>query len=289
MDFLILIKNGCENLTATVSPSIDSLGLHLVLSLAAIMLSWYGVQEALAAAHGGPGFHMGKFLNFFMLLTFAYCFVAFYDGRIPGLGTSLKGYISGGTIAWWTTLAAIPPGGSGPCTHCRRSKWTIFPSFTEPYQTALHLHRTDHAQCSLRIDRGHHRVWRDRRHDHWLLGPVFIPWMVFEKTDFLFWGWLKAFLGFEFYKVVAAATMYVMSHLLVTYMTSGAMNVMTWEACHAYAQFVRTVLRHWLHSAQDSRHDRLSFLRPHRRSRRRGVTIYQRHCVHEIGVPHVPH
>ena len=97
MDFLILIKNGCDNLTATVSPSIDTLGLHLVLSLAAIMLSWYGVQEALSAAHGGPGFHMGKFLNFFMLLTFAYCFVAFYDGSIPGLGTSLKGFISGGT------------------------------------------------------------------------------------------------------------------------------------------------------------------------------------------------
>ena len=58
-----------------------------------------------------------------------------------------------------------------------------------------------------------------------LLGPVFIPWMVFEKTDFLFWGWLKAFLGFEFYKVVAAATMSVMSHLLITYLTSGAMNV----------------------------------------------------------------
>ena len=58
-----------------------------------------------------------------------------------------------------------------------------------------------------------------------LLGPVFIPWMVFSKTDFLFWGWLKAFLGFEFYKVVAAATMSVMSHLLITYLTSGAMNV----------------------------------------------------------------
>ena len=58
-----------------------------------------------------------------------------------------------------------------------------------------------------------------------LLGPVFIPWMVFDKTDFLFWGWLKAFLGFEFYKVVAAATMSVMSHLLITYLTSGAMNV----------------------------------------------------------------
>ena len=55
--------------------------------------------------------------------------------------------------------------------------------------------------------------------------PVFIPWMVFDKTAFLFWGWLKAFVGFEFYKVVAAATMSVMSHLLIAYFTSGAMNV----------------------------------------------------------------
>ena len=97
MDFLILIKNGCDSLTATVSPSIDTLGLHSGLSLAAIMLSWYGVQEALAAAHGGPGFHMRKFFKFYVALTFAYCFVAFYDGSIPGIGTSLKGYISGGT------------------------------------------------------------------------------------------------------------------------------------------------------------------------------------------------
>jgi hypothetical protein len=27
MDFLILIENGCENLTATVAPSVDALGL----------------------------------------------------------------------------------------------------------------------------------------------------------------------------------------------------------------------------------------------------------------------
>jgi hypothetical protein len=49
--------------------------------------------------------------------------------------------------------------------------------------------------------------------------------MVFDKTDFLFWCWLKAFLGFEFYRVVAAATMSVISHLLISYLTSGGMNI----------------------------------------------------------------
>jgi hypothetical protein len=93
MDFLILIKNGCENLTATVSPSIDALGLRMVIALATIMLVWYGVQEALASAQGGPGFSLAKFISFFVLITFAYCFVKFYDSSIPGIGYSLKGFI----------------------------------------------------------------------------------------------------------------------------------------------------------------------------------------------------
>jgi len=50
-----------------------------------------------------------------------------------------------------------------------------------------------------------------------MLGPVFIPFLVFDKLDWLFWGWLRAYLGFSFYKVVAAATMNVLSHVLTHY------------------------------------------------------------------------
>ena len=98
MDFLILIKNGCDNLTATVSPSIDCpRACGWSIALATIMLVWFGVQEALASAQGGPGFSLAKFISFFVLITFAYCFVKFYDSSIPGIGYSLKGFISGGT------------------------------------------------------------------------------------------------------------------------------------------------------------------------------------------------
>jgi type IV secretory pathway VirB6-like protein len=50
-----------------------------------------------------------------------------------------------------------------------------------------------------------------------LLGPIFIPFLVLDKLDWLFWGWLKAYLGFSFYKVVAAATLNVLSHVLTNY------------------------------------------------------------------------
>ncbi len=61
------------------SPTIDVIGMRMLLGLATIMMVWFGVQEALASAHGGPGFSMGKFLNFVMLLSFAYAFVYYYD------------------------------------------------------------------------------------------------------------------------------------------------------------------------------------------------------------------
>jgi type IV secretory pathway VirB6-like protein len=200
MDFLILIKNGCDNLTATVAPSVDALGLRMILSLATIMLVWFGIQEALASAQGGPGFSLGKFLSFFVLITFAYSFVKFYIG-------------SDSTQEVQNTI------------HTALSKvGTMSPSLTEPY-TLLCTYTVQIILSILTALIGVIIAYGAIGATIiGLLGPVFIPWMVFDKTEFLFWGWLKAFVGFEFYKVVAAATLSVMSHLLITYLTSGANN-----------------------------------------------------------------
>lgn len=96
MGILNWIIQGCDSLTAEAAPSVDALGLHICIALATIMLVWFGVQESLASAHGGPGFSMARFLNFFMLITFAYVMVKFYDNTIPGVGYSLRGFINGG-------------------------------------------------------------------------------------------------------------------------------------------------------------------------------------------------
>lgn len=226
MDFLILIKNGCDNLTATVSPSVDAIGLHMVLALATIMLVWFGVQEALASAHGGTGFNIARFLEFFVLITFAYCFVRFYDGAIPGIGYSLKGFISGGTSSLVDYIGTDATQTVQTTIHTALSKvGALSPSLTEPY-TLLCVYTV---QVILSILTGLIGViiayGAIGATVIGLVGPVFIPWMVFGKTEFLFWGWLKAFIGFEFYKVVAAATLSVMSHLLIEYFTSGASNV----------------------------------------------------------------
>ena len=225
MDFLILIKNGCDNLTATASPSVDALGLHMVLSLATIMLAWFGIQEALASVHGGSGFNLAKFVSFFLLITFAYSFVKFYDSSIPGIGYSLKGFVSGGTSSLVDYIGNNSTQEVQDTIHAALGKvGTMSPSLTEPYTllctyTVQVILSVLTALIGVIIAYGAIGATIVG-----LVGPVFIPWMVFDKTEFLFWGWLKAFVGFEFYKVVAAATLSVISHLLITYLTSGANN-----------------------------------------------------------------
>ena len=48
-----------------------------------------------------------------------------------------------------------------------------------------------------------------------LLGPVFIPFFIVPKMEWLFWGWFKAFLQYSFYPVVANAYLYVFGSMLV--------------------------------------------------------------------------
>ena len=171
MDFLILIKNGCDNLTATVAPSVDSLGLRMVLALATIMLVWFGVQEALASAQGGPGFNVGKFLNFFLLITFAYCFVKFYDGSIPGIGYSLKGFVSGGTSSLVDYIGSDSTQEvQNTITHRTESDRNAVAFVYRTVYASLHIYRSGHPQHSDCAHRRHHRLRRDRSYDYWLAG-----------------------------------------------------------------------------------------------------------------------
>ena len=49
-----------------------------------------------------------------------------------------------------------------------------------------------------------------------MIGPVFIPWFIVPKMDWLFWGWLKAFIGFSFYQVIASAFIFVFAEVLTS-------------------------------------------------------------------------
>jgi hypothetical protein len=223
MGFTLLnfIAEQCQSLTTSTAPTIDAMGLRIVLSLATIMLVWFGIQEALASAQGGQGFNMARFLNFFLLITFAYTFVLYYDSSIPGIGYSLKSFISDGT----TDLANII-GHDATASMLQSIDASLQKSgpgmamFTAPYMMVAYLVN----QISLAVLAALISViiayGEIAAAIIGLLGPIFIPFLVIEKLEFLFWGWLKAFLSFSFYKVIAAATMSILGHLFMAYSTN---------------------------------------------------------------------
>jgi type IV secretory pathway VirB6-like protein len=219
MDLLSWITQACDNLTSTAASSVDAIGLHICISLATIMLVWFGGQEALASAQGGPGFSMAKFLNFFMLITFAYVMVKFFDSTIPGIGYSLKGFVNGGAQQIVDLVGT--DSASTILSTLRQAELKEGPgmmsTLMSPYNAIIFalvqvLIAGLSALISVIIAYG-----AIASAIVGLLGPIFIPFLVFERLEFLFWGWLRAFLGFSFYKVVAAATLSILSHLLAHY------------------------------------------------------------------------
>ena len=50
-----------------------------------------------------------------------------------------------------------------------------------------------------------------------LVGPVFIPFFIVPKMEWMFWGWLRALLQYSFYPVVANAYIYVFGSILINF------------------------------------------------------------------------
>ncbi len=217
MDPLRTISDACNSLAATTTPSVTAMGIHMVLALATIMMVWFGVQEALASAQGGPGFSMAKFFSFFMLITFAYCFVTYYDSAIPGIGFSIKGFIDGGTDNLVQIIGQDSADQMLNEINAAASTIKVPTGVLDLYVDMIYvIVQVLLALLSATIS-GILAYGAIAATIVGILGPVFIPFLVIDKLDWLFWGWLRAYLGFSFYQVVAAATMNVLGHVLTLY------------------------------------------------------------------------
>ena len=59
-----------------------------------------------------------------------------------------------------------------------------------------------------------------------IVGPVFIPFLVFDPLSFLFWGWFRAMITYSLYAVIAGAVLRVFSAVGIAFITSmGSANL----------------------------------------------------------------
>jgi hypothetical protein len=48
-----------------------------------------------------------------------------------------------------------------------------------------------------------------------LLGPIFVPFFIVPKMEWLFWGWFRCFIQYAFYQVIAAAVVFIISNVIL--------------------------------------------------------------------------
>ncbi len=52
------------------------------------------------------------------------------------------------------------------------------------------------------------------------VGPVFVPFFIFQPLSFLFWGWLRSLFVYSLYSAVAGAMLYVWSSIALAYVNT---------------------------------------------------------------------
>src|ERR1700678_4478249 len=215
-----------SQLLLSKSAAIQATGLDMFRGLAVILIVWFGIKSALSASEGHGGFHFAKFADLILMIAFGLGMLTYYSTPIPGTSYSFSDLITKEGLSLSTKIESDqtqeiattitnaeqqlgqPPG-----------SFNILEDLT--YLLVAVILATMEAAAFAVIAYGYVAAAVCV-----LIGPIFIPWFIVPKMDWLFWGWLKAFIGFSFYQVVAAAFIYVFSKVLTgMFQTIGTITI----------------------------------------------------------------
>ena len=165
------------------------------------------------------GDHLFGFAKLLMFISFGYALIAYYESPLPGVGVSVSNLITDQAH----DLAHILDAHSVEQTYEHLDElwrhfvqpdawailanllyWTLlivvcFAKLVSFAVVAFGLIAT--AVCGL-------------------LGPLFVPFFIVPKLDWLFWSWLKAYVQYAFIQVVTFAFFMVFEKFMYAYLTT---------------------------------------------------------------------
>lgn len=209
------LNQAISQLITSNSASLQATGLDIFRGLAVILIAWFGIKSALSAAQGhGGGFYFARFADLILMISFGLGMLTYYSSPIPGVGYSFSDLVTkeaqnisnqiesdqtqqiANTIVNAEEQLGAPPG-----------KYSILEDLTYLLIAVILAAMEAVAFAVIAYGLVASAVCV-------LIGPMFIPWFIVPKMDWLFWGWFKAFIGFSFYQVVASAFIYVFAKVL---------------------------------------------------------------------------
>src|SRR5258706_1062143 len=213
-DFLQFIFKAINDLLTQNLGFFDAMGQNLFRAFATILISWYGVKSALAAASGKSPFHFDNFASLLLTISLGFGMVNYYSNPIPGIGTSFHNLMTDelqflahkiNQTELQTVVERVAD------FETRMDSPGIADILgTIIYAIVIILLAAAQAIAIVVIAYGFIATAVCI-----LVGPVFIPFFIVPKLEWLFWGWFRCFIQYAFYQVIAAAVVYVIANLIL--------------------------------------------------------------------------
>jgi hypothetical protein len=213
MDPYQLIHDSILRLLTQNASLFESMGMTLFYAFAAIMLSWFGVQSALA----GSGFPWAKFTALLQQLLFCYVMLAFYTVPIPGLGISFTHLILDQVQSMMTTLNQTSVQGVMETLNGLDNNLP----YPAPYEVISIIRFFILELCIVAAQAVTLVVTMFgfvATAIIILLGPLFIPFKIVPEMEWMFWGWFRAFIQYAFYQLIATAYVFVFGDFLTRFL-----------------------------------------------------------------------
>jgi hypothetical protein len=213
-DFLQFIFQAINNLLTQNLGFFDAMGQNLFRAFATILVVWYGVKSALSAAGGEHPFHFDNFAGLLLTVSFGFAMVNYYSSPIPGIGTSFHNLITDeaqflSSRIDQAQLQTVVQQVSDFELRLDSPAWGDFLG-TAVYVIVIILLAAAQAVAIIVIAYGFIATAVCV-----LVGPIFVPFFIVPKLEWLFWGWFRCFIQYAFYQVIAAAVVYVIGNLIL--------------------------------------------------------------------------
>src|SRR5918999_3240997 len=211
------IQQAITNLLTTYEPEFLRFGYSLFVAFATILIVWQGIRMMLK--RDSLGDHMFDFAKLLMFISFGYALIAFYESPIPGIGVSFSNLVTDQAHVFANILDArslelvfdhldtlwgqfVQPDAWSILANLLY--WLLLIVVTLAKVVALAIVAFGliaSAVCAL-------------------LGPIFVPFFIVPKLDWLFWSWFKSFIQYSFIPVVAFAFIMIFERFIFQYLTT---------------------------------------------------------------------
>jgi hypothetical protein len=211
------VQQAISSLLTTYEPEFLRFGQSLFVAFATILIVWQGIRMMLSGESLGK--QMFDFAKLLLFISFGYALIAFYESPIPGIGISFSNLITDQAHTFANILDArsleltfdhldelwqrfIQPDAWAILANLLYWLLLIVVTLAKVVSLAVvAFGLIASAVCAL-------------------LGPIFVPFFIVPKLDFLFWSWFKAFIQYSFIPVVAFAFLMVFERFVYQFLTT---------------------------------------------------------------------